>query len=266
MGWSGNYPASRFPDDKIRNDLEKGTMEILFIIILILVAAIYASIGHGGASGYLALMAIFSMDPMLMRSSALTLNLFVAGISFIAYYSGGYFRWKILLPFIITSIPMAFLGATINIDPTLYKIILGLFLLLAVGRMLFIKPTESTDLKKPAILIALLIGAGLGLFSGMIGIGGGIILSPILILFRWASLKEAAAVSAIFIFLNSAAGLLGIIQTGYIGNSQIAIWVLVAIIGGLLGSFAGSFKFSNIKLQYILAFVLIVASFKLFLF
>jgi hypothetical protein len=241
-------------------------MEITFILLLIVIASLYASIGHGGASGYLALMAIFSMDPMLMRSSALTLNLVVAGVSFIAYYSGGYFRPKILFPFIITSIPMAFWGATLSIDPKLYKIILGLFLLLAVVRMLFIKPKQNKVLKSPPIFTALIIGAGLGFFSGMIGIGGGIILSPIIILFGWATLKEAAAISAIFIFLNSIAGLAGIIQTGYIGNSQIAIWIFVAFIGGIIGSFAGSFKFSNIRLQYILAIVLFFASFKLFIF
>ena len=238
-------------------------MDILFITLLVIVALLYASIGHGGASGYLALMAIFSIDIMLMRSSALTLNLFVAGISFTAYYTGGYFKPKILLPFITTSIPMAFWGATMEIDPKLYKIVLGIFLILAISRMLFFRPIENKDIKQPPIYIALLIGAGLGFFSGMIGIGGGIILSPILILMGWANLKQAAAVSAIFIFLNSGAGLIGIFQTGYMVNSQIAIWIIAAFIGGVIGSFAGSFKFSTERLKYILAFVLLLASIKL---
>ncbi len=241
-------------------------MELLFITILIVVAFLYASIGHGGASGYLGLMALFSIDPMIMRSSALTLNLFVAGVSFIAYYRGGYFKPKILLPFIITSIPFAFLGASLDINPRVYKIILGSFLFLAVLRMLIYKPKESANLENPPLFPALLIGAGLGFLSGMIGIGGGIILSPLLILLGWANLKQAAAVSAIFIFLNSASGLLGIIQSGFVGNAQISVWIIAALCGGLLGSFAGSFKFSSIRLQYILAFVLILASFKLFVF
>ena len=239
-------------------------MELAFITLLIIVAFLYASIGHGGASGYLGLMALFSLDPMIMRSSALILNLFVAGVSFIAYYRGGYFKPKILLPFIITSIPFAFFGASLNIDPKIYKVVLGVFLFLAVLRMLIYKPKESKHLENPPLLPALLIGAGLGFFSGMIGIGGGIILSPLLILLGWANIKQAAAVSALFIFLNSAAGLLGILQSGFIGNAQISVWILAALCGGLLGSFAGSYKFSSIRLQYILAFVLILASFKLF--
>lgn len=241
-------------------------MELAFITILIVVAFLYASIGHGGASGYLALMALFSVDPAFMRSSALILNLFVAGIAFISYYKGGYFKSRILLPFIITSIPFAYLGSSLSVDPRTYKIILGVLLFIAVLRMLILKPKEKENTKLPPFIPALLIGALLGLFSGMIGIGGGIILSPILILLGWASLKEAAAVSALFIFLNSASGLLGVYQTGIESNPQIYFWIVAALMGGFLGSFAGSYKFSSMRLQYILALVLIVASFKLFLF
>jgi hypothetical protein len=201
-----------------------------------------------------------------MRSSALILNLFVAGAAFIAYFRGGYFQFKILLPFILTSIPFAFLGASFEVNSKVYKITLSIFLLLAVMRMLILNPKEKSDLGKPPLIPALLIGAGLGFFSGIIGIGGGIILSPLLILLGWANIKQAAAVSAIFIFLNSASGLFGIIQSGYIGNSQIFIWIMAALCGGLLGAFAGSFRFSTIRLQYILAFVLILASFKLVVF
>lgn len=240
-------------------------MEFGFILLLIVVAFLYASIGHGGASGYLALMAIFSIEPVLMRSTALTLNLFVAGISFYAYYRGGFFKHRILTPFIITSIPMAFAGASVTIDPRLYKVLLGIFLLIAVLRILVIKPKAENKISMPPFIPAMLIGAALGFFSGMIGIGGGIILSPLLLLLGWANVKQAAAVSGLFIFLNSASGLLGLASSGFSGNPDIVIWIVSALLGGVLGSFAGSFRFSFLRLQYILAFVLILASIKLFL-
>jgi hypothetical protein len=173
---------------------------------------------------------------------------------------------KILLPFIITSIPMAYFGAMMEINPKLYKVILGIFLLIAVLRMLVIKPKDDKIFKDPNLYLGLAIGAGLGFFSGMIGIGGGIILSPLLILMGWATVKEAAAVSAIFIFLNSASGLVGVVQSGFNPNPEILCWIGLALLGGLLGSYRGSIKYSQIRLQYILAFVLMMASFKLFIF
>jgi len=241
-------------------------MDIFFIFLLIIIAFLYASIGHGGASGYLGLMALFSIDPLMMRSSALILNIFVAGTAFIIYYRGGYFKYRILLPFIITSIPLAYLGALIEIDSQLYKIILGILLLFAVLRMLILKPGKKEITKKVPVVPALIIGAFLGFFSGIIGIGGGIILSPILILLEWANIKQAAAVSALFIFLNSASGLIGVTQIGIVHDSDIYYWIIPALLGGLAGSFAGSYKLSSLRLQYVLALVLVMASAKLFLF
>lgn len=240
--------------------------ELFFLNILIVIAFLYSSVGHGGASGYLALMSIFSMSPIIMRPSALTLNLFVAGIAFISFYRGGYFRCKTLVPFIITSMPAAYFGASVEINPHLYKIILGIFLLIAVGRMLMVHNRKFEDTREIPIQWALIIGAVLGFFSGMIGIGGGIILTPLLLLFRWANVKEAAAASALFIFLNSGAGLLSLLQTGFSYDPVIIIWIAGGIIGGYLGSYTGSFRFSNNALRYVLAGVLIVASAKLFFF
>jgi uncharacterized membrane protein YfcA len=239
-------------------------MELIFLSTLLIVAFLYSSVGHGGASGYLALMALFGISPVFMKSSALILNLFVAGLAFISFYRGGFFKWKILFPFVISSMPMAFWGARVNIDPETYKIILGICLLIAVLRIM-VHSNKDPNTSSPPFILSFLIGAFLGFFSGMIGIGGGIILSPLLLLTNWCSVKETAAVSALFIFLNSISGLLGLWHAGISINPQIFLWVSIAIIGGFWGSYSGSFKLNTIQLRYILAGVLLVASFKLFL-
>lgn len=239
---------------------------IVFYALIFITAVLYSSVGHGGASGYLAIMAIFSVSPENMRASALILNLFVAGISFYSYYRGGYFRPKLLFPFIVLSVPLSFLGAHLEINPTTYKIILGIFLLIAITRMLF--TVKKPEIIRPVnITVALAVGAVLGLFSGMIGIGGGIILSPLLLLFRWATIKETAAVSAVFIVLNSASGLVGLATGGdLLPVNNIYLLIATGIAGSLLGAWVGREKFSHIKLTYLLATVLLFASFKLFYF
>ena len=238
-------------------------LEIVFILAIGLVAVLYSSVGHGGASGYLALMAIFGIDVVMMKPSALILNLFVSSIAFISYYRAGHFRMRLLLPFVVTSIPLAYLGATLEIPPGLYKKILGVCLLIAAMRIL-IRPREDQELRKISIPIALLAGALIGFFSGMIGIGGGIILSPLLLLTRWGGMKETAAASAAFIFLNSAAGLTGHVSAGMEVSPEIALWVAVAAAGGLLGSWTGGFKLSVASLRYLISAVLLIACIKLF--
>ena len=239
-------------------------MEVVFLCLIMVISFLYSSVGHGGASGYLALMAIYGIEILLMRPSALMLNIFVSSIAFMAFYKGGHFRFKLLLPFIITSIPMSFLGASLNINSIVYEIILSICLVIAVFRMIYIV-REKYKITKPTPLWAgLLTGAILGFVSGLIGIGGGIILSPVLILFRWATLKEAAAVSALFILLNSVSGLFGLYASGLLYyNTQLILLVLVALAGGLAGSYAGSFKFQHVRLKYILALVLLIASIKI---
>lgn len=240
-------------------------VNVLFLVALFVVAFMYASIGHGGASGYLALMALFGISTLYMRSSSLILNLFVSAVSFYAFYRGGYFKIKILIPFIIGSLPMAFLGARMNVDPQLFKYILGVFLVIAVTRMLYVPRGERKEVIPFNFVIAFFIGAFLGFFSGLIGIGGGIILSPLLLLLGWANMKETAAVSAIFIFLNSASGIAGLISSGIHVSPQLLYWVALAFAGGILGAYIGSFKLSLVKLKYLLAFVLFLASIKLLL-
>jgi uncharacterized membrane protein YfcA len=240
-------------------------MEYLLALTIFVIAILYSSVGHGGASGYLAAMAIFGVSTELMKASALTLNLFVAGMAFMVYYKGGYFKKKTVIPFLITSIPMAYFGAQVTINPSIYKIILGIFLLVAIGRML-IDINEVEKKKDPPFPVALMLGAVLGFFSGMIGIGGGIILTPLLLLLHWANVKEAAAASALFIFLNSAAGLTGLYFSGLHLHPSLPFFISLAFIGGIIGSYMGGFKFSFRGLTYFLAFVLLAASIKLFLF
>lgn len=238
-------------------------LEIFFILAICLIAFLYSSVGHGGASGYLGLMALFGIEVALMKPSALILNLFVSSIAFIAFYRAGHFRLKLLLPFVVTSIPLAFLGASLEVSPELYKKILGVCLFLAALRIV-IRTGENGERKKLSIPIALAAGALIGFFSGMVGIGGGIILSPLLLLTRWGGMKETAAVSAAFIFLNSLAGLSGHLSAGMEVSPQIAIWIMAVMLGGLLGSWTGGFRLSATQLKYLITAVLLIASIKLF--
>jgi uncharacterized membrane protein YfcA len=233
----------------------------LLLVLLGIMAFLYASVGHGGASGYLAALALFSVAPLVMKQTALLLNLGVSLMAFGAYYQQGYFRWRLFWPFALGSIPAAFLGARIPLSDSLYKQVLGLCLLIAVLRML---ATLRENLVKPLPLWAgLVAGTSIGLLSGMIGIGGGIILSPVLLLFRWANLKEAAAVSALFIFVNSLAGLAGLKTWIPLDKFSMIYWLLASLMGGFLGARWGARFASNTKVKWVLAIVLIIASFKL---
>jgi uncharacterized protein len=236
---------------------------ILFYGLLFLVAFLYASVGHGGASGYLALMAIYSISPDVMKPTALLLNLFVSFTAFIQYNKGRYFNWKIFLPLALASVPMAFIGGMVSVDSSVYKKILGLFLLFPIIRFLFFKNFTAAELKKPAWGISVLIGAGIGFLSGMIGIGGGIILSPILILLKWTNQKQTAAISALFIFVNSIAGLSGQLVKGISFSKDMLLYVVIAFSGGLLGAYFGAMKFNQNVIKYLLALVLMVAAYKL---
>jgi len=240
-------------------------MDILFLIALFVIAALYASVGHGGASGYLALMALFGIAAVYMKPSALILNVFVSSIALFAFYRAGHFRWRILLPFIITSVPMAFIGAGLDISPVLYKKILAVCLVIATLRILIRPKALDEETRQLNWGVALLTGAVVGFFSGMIGIGGGIILSPLLLVTRWANVKETAAVSAAFILVNSLAGLSGHVLAGMEISPNIISWVVVAFSGGVIGSYIGSRKVSFVQLKYVLAVVLIMASVKLFI-
>jgi uncharacterized membrane protein YfcA len=234
------------------------------LLLIGIMAFLYASVGHGGASGYLALMALFGTSPTLMKSSALILNVFVSLIAFIQYYRAGHFRWNLFWPFVITSIPLSYIGATLPITDSLYKKLLAVALAIAIARMLF-QPVDKKETKPVVLWLCLVIGAAIGLLSGMLGIGGGIILSPVILLLGWGRVKETAAVSALFIFVNSMSGLYGLFQKGFVPNTQLSTWLIAALIGGTLGAYQGSFKFNLQTLRYILASVLLIAVAKLYL-
>ncbi|MDO8366073.1 MAG: sulfite exporter TauE/SafE family protein [Saprospiraceae bacterium] len=235
----------------------------LFYALLLLVAFLYASVGHGGASGYLALMALYEFTPDVMRPTALLLNIFVSGIAFLAYFKSGSFLWKLFLPLAITAVPAAYIGGFITPPTILYKQLLGAFLLIPAIR--FILPLEAKDVQQNELnlYLALLMGAGIGLISGILGIGGGIILSPILILLGWSNVRQAAAVSALFILVNSISGLAGQMQQGISFSQDMVLMVGIALVGGLCGSYFGAFRFNQKTLKISLSVVLFIASLKL---
>lgn len=241
-------------------------MESIYILLLLLaiIAFLYSSVGHGGASGYLAIMAIMGVAPTLMKSSALVMNLSVSIISFIGFYRAGHFKFKLFWPFAISSMPMAFVGGTMTLSDSVYKKILAACILISIIRLLYQFKNQDEANRPIPLWAGLLAGGLIGLLSGMIGIGGGIILSPLILLMRWATLKQTAAVSALFIFVNSLSGLYGQMQKGGIQLTENLQYAVVAtIIGGLIGAYYGSQKFNVPTLRYLLALGLTIASMKL---
>ena len=239
--------------------------EYLFFICLPIIAFLYSAVGHGGASGYLALMSIFSFAADDVKTIALTLNLFVAGIAFYQYYRAHHFDKKLFATLAVASIPMAYLGGRIRLDTQIYFYALGVFLFLAGVKLLFSTKKETEALHKQfSIPLVLVIGASIGFVSGLLGIGGGIILSPIILLLGCSNAKTTAGVSALFIFVNSAAGLLGKFSTG-ISYPASMPWIIVLVVaGGIIGAYLGAKKWSGLYIKRLLAAVLLLAALKIF--
>lgn len=237
---------------------------MLILSCLFAAALLYGSVGHGGASGYLAVMAFAGIVPAVMRPTALTLNLLVAGMGTFAYYRAGHFQGKYFWPFILTSVPMAWWGGGLHLPGAVFKVLLGFSLGCAAVRF-FLPPPDESDLRRPSLAGMLAAGALIGLVSGMVGVGGGIFLTPLLLLCRWCGTRTAAAVSAPFIVVNSLAGLAG--NPASLGSLP-AWWPAAAgtvLLGGMLGARWGS-GFARIPhLRTALALVLLVASTKLIL-
>jgi uncharacterized membrane protein YfcA len=238
-------------------------MEALFIIFAIFVVAVlYSSVGHGGASGYLAVMAFFAIAPGVTRPTALVLNVFVASIGAFLFHRAGFFSGRLFLPFAAASIPAAFIGGMIVLPTTAYKVVLGIVLILAAVRLAW-KFVSDREVKSPPIWLSLFIGAVIGLLSGLVGVGGGIFLTPILVLMNWSEPKQAAGVSAMFILVNSIAGLAGNYAQVAVLPSNVGIWIGAAVAGGVIGSTLGAKRFDSLMLRRVLAVVLLAAGIKL---
>jgi uncharacterized membrane protein YfcA len=235
----------------------------IFYLLLFFIAFLYSSVGHGGASGYLALMAIYSFSPDVMKPTALLLNIFVSMISFIQFYRAKHFKLNIFLPLALASVPMAFIGGMIALNALVYKKILGFLLLIPAIRFLFFANISVDETKQANRNASLGIGAGIGFLSGLIGIGGGILLSPVLLFLKWTDQKQTAAISALFIFVNSLSGLAGQFSKGLQFDGNMYLYVTIAIAGGLSGAYFGAVKFNQTILKNILACVLLLAVYKL---
>jgi uncharacterized membrane protein YfcA len=240
--------------------------EFAVAIGITLVAALYASVGHGGASGYLAVMALLGVAPASMKPAALALNILVSSMATVAFFRAGAFSWRLFWPFAVVSIPAAYAGGLVAATVWIYRPLLGLVLLYSAAyslRRAVSSPVAAAT--PPALRVALPVGAGLGLLSGLTGVGGGIFLSPLMLLMRWADPKTISAVAAPFILVNSIAGLTGVLSRGATLPASLPLWLAAAALGGGLGSLLGSRRMAPRAILYALAVVLAVAGGKLLL-
>jgi len=236
---------------------------------MLLAAFGYAAVGHGGASAYLAAMALAGIAPQSMRPVALLLNILVASLATWKFYSAGHFRWRLFWPFAVISIPLAYVGGAISLPGQAYKALVGVVLLYAAwqlwrsGR----RGEEMRPLREPPLPAAMAIGAAMGLLAGLTGVGGGIFLSPLLLMLGWAGTKQTSAVAAPFILVNSAAGLAAVFIAAGSASLPGYVWFLApaVLVGGWLGAEYGSRRFANPLVRRVLAVVLALAGAKMIL-
>ena len=247
--------------------MEGVVAEIVLLFTLSIIAAMYSSVGHGGASGYLAVLSLTAYaanEPVWLKQHAWSLNLLVAGIAFFAYKKSGFFNVKLALPFIIASIPAAFIGGYLQVDNNVYDILLSLTLIFAAWKLYSTKDSHSSVEvnKPPPVQIAVGVGFVIGILSGIIGVGGGIFLSPIILLFGWSDPKTTAGISAVFIWVNSFSGLVGSTVSGQLALdvSTLIPFSIAVLIGGYIGSKFGSEKFSQNSIRNMLVAVMLIAA------
>jgi uncharacterized protein len=236
-------------------------LTFLFLVIGV-VAFLYSSVGHAGASGYIAVMALWGLTPTVIRPTALLLNILVASIGAFQFWRARHFNWRLFWPFALLSIPAAYLGGYLQLPASILKILIGVVLLFSALRLIF-RRGDPPSVAPPTPAIAFGTGAAIGFLSGLTGTGGGIFLTPLLLFFKWAHIRQAAAVSALFILVNSIAGLIGYFTANRSIPSLGAILAAAAVIGGTIGSYLGSRRFPVRTISLLLATVLIIAGLKL---
>lgn len=237
--------------------------EYMLAGLIFIAALLYSSVGHGGASGYLAAMGLMEMSPTVMRSSALTLNILVAGIATVKYWRAGAFSFRLFWPVTMTSVPFAYLGGTLTLPGHIYKSLIGTVLLFAAWNAFRTLHQQSLVVtESPNVVILLLIGAIFGFLSGLTGVGGGIFLSPLLLYFRWAEVKVISGTAAAYILLNSIAGLVGVGSESPLPFA-LPYWAIAAVIGGLIGAEYGSKRLGNSTIKICLSLVLMIAGLKM---
>jgi uncharacterized membrane protein YfcA len=238
---------------------------LLLSMLVFLAAVLYSSVGHAGASGYLAVMSLLSVSPEAMKPTALVLNVLVATIGTVQFVRAGHFSWSFFWPFALGSAPFAFYGGWLQIEGDLYKQIVGAILVLSALRMFFVFATKERETRPAPEIVRLICGALIGFLAGLTGTGGGIFLSPLVLLLGWADVKRTAATSVVFILVNSLAGLSGHVSQVQGLPSFVPYMLVAAGLGGLLGSELGSKRLGNVVIRRVLAVVLVVAGLKLLL-
>ena len=239
-------------------------METLILSIAFFLAALlYSSVGHAGASAYLAAMALVGVSTSVMRPTALALNILVSSLVIYRFNKSNLINWKKIVPFILGSVPAAFIGGSINIDTSTYNSLVGIVLTIVALQLILNKRFIEKPPKEILFVVAIFVGLVLGFLSGLTGTGGGIFLTPLLIFAGWATTKQAAGLSAVFIFANSVAGLTGNYSSFQYLPPQLPFWLIVVSIGALIGSHFGANKLPSPLLRRALGLVLLIASAKL---